>query len=171
MQYVRASASDYDDWKTVHGNHGWGSDELIPLLRKVSWLPVVANLGQLWSDIWTPAYSQTETYQIAREAPTHGTDGPLKVSESSIFLDFGHQYLQVVGELDPARTREPPDTDTNDLKTINVYAVGLLLCIVSQLLPIAVSYAFYTIICNGSLSQKWPKYVYRSPSRAHAWVS
>ena len=36
MQYARASASDYDDWKTVHENPGWGSDELVPLLRKVS---------------------------------------------------------------------------------------------------------------------------------------
>ena len=41
MQYVRASASDYDDWKTVHGNPGWGSDDLIPLLKKVSWVLVV----------------------------------------------------------------------------------------------------------------------------------
>ena len=36
MMYTRASASDYDDWKTIHENPGWGSDELIPLLRKVS---------------------------------------------------------------------------------------------------------------------------------------
>jgi len=36
MMYTRASALDYDDWKTLHENPGWGSDELIPLLRKVS---------------------------------------------------------------------------------------------------------------------------------------
>ena len=35
MMYTRASASDYDDWKTVHENPGWGSNELIPLLKKV----------------------------------------------------------------------------------------------------------------------------------------
>jgi hypothetical protein len=35
MMYTRASASDYDDWEKVHENPGWGSDELIPLLRKV----------------------------------------------------------------------------------------------------------------------------------------
>ena len=35
MMYTRASASDYDDWKTVYENPGWGSDDLIPLLRKV----------------------------------------------------------------------------------------------------------------------------------------
>ena len=35
MVYTRASASDYDDWKTVYENPGWGSNDLIPLLRKV----------------------------------------------------------------------------------------------------------------------------------------
>ena len=38
MQYARASASDYDDWKTLHENPGWGSDDLVSLLRKVSWM-------------------------------------------------------------------------------------------------------------------------------------
>ena len=37
MMYTRASASDYEDWKTVYENPGWGSNDLIPLLRKV-WL-------------------------------------------------------------------------------------------------------------------------------------
>ena len=41
-------------------------------------------------------------------------------------LDFGDQYLQVARALDPVRGRLPPDTDTNDLKTINVYTVGVL---------------------------------------------
>ena len=45
MMYTRASASDYDDWKTLHENPGWGSDELIPLLRKVSWVYLVADSG------------------------------------------------------------------------------------------------------------------------------
>jgi len=69
--------------------------------------------------------SQTETYQISSGAPTHGTGGPLKVSRV-LSLDFGDQYLQVVGTLDPTRARAPPETDTNDLKTINVYSVGVL---------------------------------------------
>src|SRR5882762_8469590 len=34
MMYTRASASDYDDWETVYQNPGWGSKNLIPLLRK-----------------------------------------------------------------------------------------------------------------------------------------
>ena len=35
MCYTRAAASDYDDWENVYGNKGWGSEYLIPLLKKV----------------------------------------------------------------------------------------------------------------------------------------
>lgn len=35
MMYTRAAASDYDDWEVTHGNVGWGSKDLIPLLKKV----------------------------------------------------------------------------------------------------------------------------------------
>ena len=35
MMYTRPSASDYDDWETMYRNPGWGSKDLIPLLRKV----------------------------------------------------------------------------------------------------------------------------------------
>ena len=35
MVYTRPAASDYDDWETAYKNHGWGSKDLIPLLRKV----------------------------------------------------------------------------------------------------------------------------------------
>lgn len=35
LMYNRPAASDYDDWETEHGNPGWGSKEIIPLLRAV----------------------------------------------------------------------------------------------------------------------------------------
>ena len=35
LVYTRAAASDYDDWENVYGNKGWGSEHLIPLLKKV----------------------------------------------------------------------------------------------------------------------------------------
>ena len=47
MQYARASASDYDDWKIIHENPGWGSDELVPLLRKVSWVRPAVYWGTI----------------------------------------------------------------------------------------------------------------------------
>jgi alcohol oxidase len=36
--YTRAAASDYDDWETVHGNKGWHSKYIIPLLKKVKYI-------------------------------------------------------------------------------------------------------------------------------------
>jgi alcohol oxidase len=71
------------------------------------------------------AGTQTETYRIADAGPTHGTDGPLKVSAGGLVADFGEQFLQVARALDPARATVPPDTDTNDLSTINVYVVSV----------------------------------------------
>ena len=35
MVYVRGAASDYDDWEAL-GNKGWGFNEVLPLIRKVS---------------------------------------------------------------------------------------------------------------------------------------
>jgi hypothetical protein len=39
MMYTRAAASDYDDWESVYDNPGWGSKHLIPLLKKVFFIP------------------------------------------------------------------------------------------------------------------------------------
>jgi alcohol oxidase len=68
---------------------------------------------------------QTETYQVPDVGPTHGTDGPLKVSPGAPITDFGGQFLQVARALDPGRAKAAPDTDSNDLSTINVYTVGV----------------------------------------------
>ena len=38
-------------------------------------------------------------------------------------MDIAEQFLQVAGTLDPDRAQKPGDTDSNDLKTINVYTV------------------------------------------------
>jgi alcohol oxidase len=120
--YTRASASDYDDWKTVYENPGWGSKDLIPLLKKV------CALCLIWSILCThalPSSLQTENYQVASgDGPTHGSDGPLNVSLATD--DCGEQFLQVARAFDPARAQAPSDADTNDLSTINVYTVGVL---------------------------------------------
>jgi len=101
MIYVRPSASDYDDWETVYKNPGWGSKDLIPLLRKI------------------------ETYQIPGAGPTHGTDGPLAVSPAGFHSDLEEQFLKVARTLDPDRAQKLDKVDTNDLETINVYTVGV----------------------------------------------
>ncbi|KAF8262160.1 GMC oxidoreductase-domain-containing protein [Lactarius quietus] len=97
MMYARPSASDYDDWERVHQNPGWGSKDLIPLLRKI------------------------ETYQVPGGGPTHGTDGPLTVSPGGLLMDLSKQFLQVARTFDPDHAQKPEDTDANDLETINVY--------------------------------------------------
>ncbi|KAH8988755.1 alcohol oxidase-like protein [Lactarius hatsudake] len=97
MMYTRPSASDYDDWETVYRNPGWGSKDLIPLLRKI------------------------ETYQVPGGGPTHGTDGPLAVSAGGFITDLAKQFLQVARTFDPDHAQKPDDTDPNDLETINVY--------------------------------------------------
>ncbi|KAF9245021.1 GMC oxidoreductase-domain-containing protein [Melanogaster broomeanus] len=94
MMYTRASASDYDDWKTLYNNPGWGSKDLIPLLRK------------------------TEEYQVKENEPTHGYSGPLKVSYGGQFTDVGVQALDVAAKYDPGRKIAD---DSNDLSTCNVY--------------------------------------------------
>jgi alcohol oxidase len=125
MMYTRASASDYDDWEKVYKNPGWGSNELIPLLRKVCNTREICACLHLSSSAVADDGTQTETFQVADGGPTHGTDGPLKVSPGGLVADFGEQFLQVARALDPARATAPPNTDTNDLSTINVYTVGV----------------------------------------------
>ncbi|TFY72351.1 hypothetical protein EVG20_g659 [Dentipellis fragilis] len=92
--YTRASASDYDAWELTHKNPGWGSKDLIPLLKKA------------------------ETYQAKRNALNHGYDGPLKVSFGGCFTNVGKQFLEVAPQFDPTRT---VGDETNDLVTLNVY--------------------------------------------------
>ncbi|KAH7908608.1 GMC oxidoreductase-domain-containing protein [Hygrophoropsis aurantiaca] len=91
--YARASASDYDDWETIHGNSGWGSKDLIPLLRK------------------------TETYRGKHDGTNHGDSGPLKVSRSE--SNVGKQFLEVAQQYDPKRGVVE---DVNDLITSNAYS-------------------------------------------------
>ncbi|OAX37943.1 alcohol oxidase [Rhizopogon vinicolor AM-OR11-026] len=90
MAYTRAPASDYDDW----GVDGWESRNLIPLMKKL------------------------ETYEVHPDRPTHGYNGPIKVSSGGgklgIFDEFFH-----VGTTYHKRSFAD---DTDDLETCNVYS-------------------------------------------------
>ncbi|KAI0671023.1 alcohol oxidase-like protein [Trametes maxima] len=92
--YARAAASDYDDWATVYDNKGWGSAELLPLLKKC------------------------ETYQVRPGRSTHGYSGPLKVSHGGYFPEVGQEFLNVAAQYD--RTRATTD-DMNNLFECNQY--------------------------------------------------
>ncbi|KAF8604555.1 alcohol oxidase [Ceratobasidium sp. AG-I] len=67
MTYVRASASDFDDWNTP----GWGSADLIPLLQKM------------------------ETYHPTQSLATHGYDGPMNISYQDEDAVLAQQYLDI----------------------------------------------------------------------------
>ncbi|KAF8655059.1 hypothetical protein AX16_003260 [Volvariella volvacea WC 439] len=92
--YTRAAASDYDDWETEFGNEGWHSKHLVPLLQK------------------------TETYQIAPNQPTHGYNGPLKVSYGGAYTNVGSQFLDTALKYDKERG---PIDDINGLYKCNGY--------------------------------------------------
>ncbi|KAG2153653.1 GMC oxidoreductase-domain-containing protein [Suillus bovinus] len=90
MVYTRAPASDYDDW----GVSGWESEKLIPLMKKL------------------------ETYQVHPNLPTHGYDGPIKVSSGGCKLEIADEFIQVGTTY---HKRQYAD-DTNDLETCNTYS-------------------------------------------------
>ncbi|KAH0827452.1 alcohol oxidase [Lanmaoa asiatica] len=92
-------ASDYDDWERIYNNPGWGSKDLLPLLRK------------------------TETYEVKEHESTHGYSGPLKVSYGGRFTDIGMQALDVAAKYDPGRKIAD---DSNDLLTCDTYSVSPL---------------------------------------------
>ncbi|KAL4261268.1 GMC oxidoreductase family protein [Pleurotus pulmonarius] len=95
MKYTRASASDYDDWETLYANEGWGSKDMIPLLKKV------------------------ETYEVEGDQYSHGQSGPIKVSFGGVCLDPGKQFLEVAERYDKFRD---VTQDANDFRTVNAYS-------------------------------------------------
>ncbi|KAG2037032.1 GMC oxidoreductase-domain-containing protein [Suillus americanus] len=90
MVYTRAPASDYDDW----GADGWKSENLIPLMKKL------------------------ETYEVQPDRPTHGYDGPIKVSSGGCKLGICDEFIQVGTTY---HKRQYAD-DTDDLETCNTYS-------------------------------------------------
>ncbi|KAI0337230.1 alcohol oxidase [Trametopsis cervina] len=95
MMYTRAAASDYDEWQATFKNPGWGSEDIIPLLKK------------------------TESYEIHSDHDSvHGYSGPLKVSYGGFFTNIGQDFLAIAPKYDP--TRGVSD-DVNDLFNVNVH--------------------------------------------------
>ncbi|KAG2364370.1 GMC oxidoreductase-domain-containing protein [Suillus spraguei] len=90
MAYTRAPASDYDDW----GANGWESENLIPLMKKL------------------------EAYEVRPDCPTHGYDGPIKVSSSGYNMGISGEFIQVGTTYHKRRYAD----DTDDLETCNTYS-------------------------------------------------
>ena len=66
---------------------------------------------------------QMETYQVAPNKPTHGYDGPLKISHGGFYTNMGKQFLEVAASYD--KTRGTTD-DPSDMIGINAYGVSLV---------------------------------------------
>ncbi|OJA17120.1 hypothetical protein AZE42_02592, partial [Rhizopogon vesiculosus] len=88
--YTRAPASDYDDW----GVDGWESKNLIPLMKKL------------------------ETYDVQPGRPTHGYDGPIKVSSGGYKLGISEEFIDV----GKTYHKRPYVDDSDDLETCNAYS-------------------------------------------------
>ncbi|KAJ6585900.1 GMC oxidoreductase-domain-containing protein [Mycena capillaripes] len=91
--YTRAPASDFDDWEQL-GNPGWGSQDLVPLAKKL------------------------ETYQAGVVDSTHGSSGPIKVSRGGHETKLGEDFLAAAAGF--PRERGFTD-DMNDFLTCDVY--------------------------------------------------
>ncbi|KAJ7187243.1 alcohol oxidase [Mycena filopes] len=66
QMYTRASASDWDDFKT----EGWTAKDLIPLMKRL------------------------ENYQKPSNCPTHGYDGPIAISNGGTITALAHDFLR-----------------------------------------------------------------------------
>ncbi|KAF9466617.1 GMC oxidoreductase-domain-containing protein [Collybia nuda] len=106
VMYTRAAASDYDDWERVYKNPGWGSKNLIPLLKQARYCSPLA-----------------ETYQHAGDPKVHGDSGPLKISFAENEINIATEFLNIAAEYD--KDRKHTD-DVNDFSTCNAYGVCLL---------------------------------------------
>ncbi|KAJ1301251.1 hypothetical protein OPQ81_003659 [Rhizoctonia solani] len=86
LMYTRPSASDFDDWKT----EGWGSKELLPLLRKM------------------------ETYHLAPNRESHGYDGPLNVSfgDEKTYPALAQEYLKIAQKRGIPLVQDKQDLNT-----------------------------------------------------------
>ncbi|KAG1859672.1 GMC oxidoreductase-domain-containing protein [Suillus subluteus] len=89
MNYTRSPASDFDDW----GVDGWESKNLIPLMKKA------------------------ETYEVQADRPTHGYNGPIKVSSGGCKMDISEDFIRVGTKYH----KRPFSDDSNDLETCNTY--------------------------------------------------
>ncbi|KAF5341756.1 hypothetical protein D9611_001815 [Ephemerocybe angulata] len=97
MVYTRAAASDYDCWEKIHQNPGWGSKDLIPLLKEIETYTLEASLNS-----------------------THGSNGPIRISAPKEYTNVATQFLDVARHYDK---RRGVTDDWNDFTNANAYGV------------------------------------------------
>ncbi|KAI1792083.1 alcohol oxidase-like protein [Ganoderma leucocontextum] len=92
---MRPPASDNDDWANVHDNPSWSFDDLLPLIKRA------------------------ETYHVATGKPSHGYDGPLKVSYGGARTNVGEDYIQTISQYDKTRAAVVDDASSMTLMDLN----------------------------------------------------
>ena len=65
--------------------------------------------------------AQLETYEMQPNRPTHGYDGPIKVSAGGYKLGICDEFVRV----GMTYHKRPYADDTNDLETCNTYSVRI----------------------------------------------
>ncbi|KAK8043045.1 alcohol oxidase-like protein [Apiospora phragmitis] len=90
MQYTRAQRHDWDSWKA----EGWSADEMIPYLKKASWL---------------------ETYVGPGRTDIHGDKGPIAVSEGNYVAKRSQdEFIKAAAQLGYPEHVDLQDLDSNN---------------------------------------------------------
>ncbi|PAV14903.1 alcohol oxidase [Pyrrhoderma noxium] len=84
QMYTRASASDWDDFKT----EGWTAEDLKPLMKRL------------------------ENYQKPCNNDTHGYDGPVAISNGGRITDLAHDFLRASDAIGVPYSDDIQDLDT-----------------------------------------------------------
>ncbi|EJD00303.1 alcohol oxidase [Fomitiporia mediterranea MF3/22] len=85
MVYTRASASDYDDFKT----EGWTANDLMPLMKRI------------------------ENYQKPCNNDTHGYDGPIAISNGGQINPLAYDFLRAADAVGVPITDDLQDLNTS----------------------------------------------------------
>ncbi|KAF5375974.1 hypothetical protein D9757_009477 [Collybiopsis confluens] len=90
QMYTRASASDWDDFKT----EGWTAKDLLPLMKRL------------------------ENYQKPTNNDTHGYDGPIAISNGGSITSLAHDFLRASDAIGIPFSDDIQDLDTSHASEI-----------------------------------------------------
>jgi len=90
QMYTRASASDWDDFKT----EGWTAKDLLPLMKRL------------------------ENYQKPTNNDTHGYDGPIAISNGGTITALAHDFLRASDAIGIPFSDDLQDLDTSHASEI-----------------------------------------------------
>ncbi|KAH8825158.1 alcohol oxidase-like protein [Flagelloscypha sp. PMI_526] len=96
-QYNLPAKSDLDAWEVEYNNPGWGSENLIPLMRKM------------------------ETWMATEHGALRGTEGPLIVSYGPQLLDIGTHFMKAGASIDKSVRPLAQEANNFGPSSVNVF--------------------------------------------------